>query len=470
MLPADIYLPLVGAAQIVFASAVTIHALLRKTDVRSATAWIGFTWFVPVLGPILYVTLGVNRVTRRARKLARRRPRARVPTRTGRTTVELGHLTPLAIASGRITGRPLLPGNALTLLAHGDGAYPQMLQAIRSAQTSVALAGYIFEDDAIGQQFIAALSDAQRRGVSVRVLIDGIGGGYWRTPAYSRLCGLGVPAGLFLHSYLPWRMPFLNLRSHRKVLVIDGTFGFTGGLNISADNLIAGDAPHKIRDTHFAVIGPVVGQIMTVFAEDWHFTTSETLNGPAWFPHMSLHGDMLARTVTSGPDYDLGKIKAIVLCAIGQAREEIRIVTPYFLPDDAITAALALAALRDVKVQIMTPETTDHFFMDWALRACLLPLLESGCDIRFGPGPFDHSKLMTVDGNWSLIGSANWDARSFRLNFEVNLEIYGAELATAINAEIDARLGRKVTTAEINRRPLLVLLRDAAVRLGLPYL
>lgn len=470
MLPADIYLPLVGAVQIVLASAVTIHALLRKNDVRSATAWIGFAWFVPVFGPILYVTLGVNRVTRRARKLARRRPRVRVPARAGRNTIEFGHLTPLAIASGRITGRPALPGNSVALLAHGDAAYPQMLQAIRSARTSVALSSYIFEDDAIGQEFVVALSDAQRRGLSVRVLIDGIGGGYWRTPAYSRLRRLGVPAGLFLHSYLPWRMPFLNLRSHRKVLVVDGTTGFTGGLNISADNVISANPPHKIRDTHFAVIGPVVGQIMTVFAEDWYFTTGETLIGPSWFPHMSLHGAMLARTVTSGPDYDIGKIKAIVLCAIGQARAEIRIVTPYFLPDDAITAALALAALRDVKVQIIAPEATDHFFMDWALRACLLPLLENGCDIRFGPGPFDHSKLMTVDGSWSLIGSANWDARSLRLNFEVNLEIYDTGLATAINAEIDARLARRVTIAEINRRPLLVHLRDAAARLGLPYL
>lgn len=465
---ADFYLPLAVLADILPAGAVTIHALLRKRDVASATAWIGFAWLVPILGPLLYILLGINRVPRRARKLSRRR-RRRTPGHAGQHTAPPA-LAPLAIAGGRITERPLLPGNLFAAMHNGDEAYPVMLASIAAARESVALSSYIFHDDALGQEFIAALAAAHRRGVAVRVLIDGIGGGYLRTPAWRRLHAEGVPAALFLHSYLPWRTPVLNLRSHRKLLIVDGNEAYTGGLNIAAENLVATNPPHAVQDTHFAVRGPVVGQIMAAFVEDWAYTTGETLSGAPWFVHQAIEGETLARVVTSGPDEDLEKIKAQFLVAIGQARRSLRIVTPYFMPDAPIAAALGLAALRGVSVQITIPEHSDHFYMNWAIRACLRPLLEAGCDIRLAPPPFDHSKLITVDGAWACIGSANWDSRSLRLNFELNVECYDAALAGEIEQMIETRPARPLTLAELDRDSLPVELRNAAARLLLPYL
>lgn len=166
------------------------------------------------------------------------------------------------------------------MFRNGDAAYPVMLAAIREARTSIGLSSYIFRDDATGREFCDALVEAQARGVKVRVIIDGIGGGYFRAPVYRRLTAAGVPAALFMHSALPWRMPFLNLRSHKKLLVIDGRIAFTGGLNISHPNRVALKPEHPIRDTHFRMTGPVVEQLAAAFAADWAFVDGEILDGP----------------------------------------------------------------------------------------------------------------------------------------------------------------------------------------------
>nr|WP_283949593.1 phospholipase D-like domain-containing protein [Limobrevibacterium gyesilva] len=459
-----------ATVQLVFAAGVTIHVLLTKRNVASSTTWIGLAWLSPLAGALLYLLFGINRVSRRARRL-RRRPLG-VPAAGGARAAVPGapNLAALDIAAGRITGRPALAGNAIAALSQGDEAYPAMLQAIGAAQASVALSSYIFRDDTTGGHFIAALTDAARRGVQVRVLIDGIGGGYIRSGAYRRLRADGVPAARFLHSLLPWRMPFLNLRTHKKLLIVDGRRAFTGGLNIGDENVMATQPPHPVRDTHFSVTGPVVADLMTAFSEDWQFTTGERLTGTAWFPPIDHSGDSIARAITSGPDHDLEKIKGVMLAAIASARHSVRIATPYFLPDAPLTSALALAALRDVAVDIVIPARSDHRIMDWSARPGLRPLLEAGCRIWHGAAPFDHSKLMTVDGAWSLVGSANWDMRSLRLNFEIAVETYDPALAVRLDQRIASRHGRRLSLGDIDARPLPAALRDAAFRLLLPYL
>ena len=459
----------ISVLHIVLAVGVTTHALLHKRDPGSAMAWIGLAWLAPLLGSALYLLLGINRVRRRARNLRGRRPAGPPadPPRTGRFS---DHLAQLECAGLSITGRQASDGNATTLLRNGDTAYPAMLAAIDAARCSVGLSSYIFRADAAGIEFIDALSRAKQRGVDVRVLIDGFGGGYFVSAAYRRLRHAGVPVARFLHSPLPWRMPFLNLRSHRKILAVDGGIAFTGGLNIGAENLTDRKPPRPVFDTHFMVQGPVVAQLVDAFADDWLFATGQRLEGSAWFPIVPAAGDAVARAVTSGPDQDLEKIEFMILAAIACARSSIKVMTPYFLPDDRVITALALASLRGVEVDVILPQRSNHPALDWATRVQIGPLLAAGGRVWTYPPPFDHSKLMTVDDLWCLIGSANWDTRSFRLNFELNLEIYAPAPAQEITRLIVSHQADRITAVMLDQRSLPELLRDSAARLMQPYL
>ncbi len=450
------------------AAGVTLHVLAHNRNPGSAVSWIGLAWLSPVVGSLLYVLLGINRVRRRARSLVVAAPDDSVGVSPAPQGCE--HLAGLELAARRISRRNVQAGNAVTMLANGDAAYPQMIAAVHAATSSIALSSYIFRADQVGGEFIAALSSARRRGAEVRVLIDGYGGGYLRSASYHKLRHAGIPAARFMHSVLPWRMPFLNLRSHRKILSVDGRIAFTGGLNIGAENVIARHPRHAVLDSHFRFEGPVVAQLSEAFAAQWFFTTGEALTGPAWFPKLEAVGDSLVRAVTSGPDQDLEKIELLVLEAIACARSSIKIMTPYFLPDDRIITALALAAMRNVAVDLVLPEHSNHPTVDWAMRAHIGPLLAAGCRIWTHPAPFDHSKLLAVDGIWCFIGSANWDMRSFRLNFEINLEVYRSDIVEQVTAKIAANQSSRITQADLDRRSLPSRLRDNAAHLMLPYL
>jgi len=454
-----------AVAHVALAVAVTVHVLLYKRSVGAAVSWIGIAWLSPFLGGLLYAIMGINRVKRRARRLKRQHLPLAAADPGGAVTRD--SLTPLEYAVGRLTGLPSKAGNLVEMLHSGDEAYPRMLDEIAGAKTSVGLCSYIFRDDSAGEKFHEALIQAQQRGVKVRVLIDGVGGGYFWSGTYNKLRKAGVPVARFLHSYFPWRTPFVNLRNHRKLLVIDGRVAFTGGLNIGAENVVAGNPPHPVRDTHFRIEGPVVEQLTDAFADDWQFTTGEQLDD-AWFPHLEPVGTVLARVVPSGPDEDMEQIEFVTLHAISCARESIRVVTPYFLPGEPLTMALGLAAMRGITVDILLPENSNHAILDWARRVPLRPLIEAGCRVWMMPAPFDHSKLMTIDDSWSFIGSANWDTRSFRLNFELNVELHDAAFARQI---VESKKPRHcLTLAEIDADPLPIRLRNSAARLLQPYL
>lgn len=463
------------------ASAVTVHALLTRLAPQSTIGWIGLAWLSPYIGPVLYFLFGVNRVRRKAIKLTSPdgaidsplSPHALPPEEIEKRGEE--HLEPLAKFGQRLTGRPLLDGNRLTPLIDGDEAYPAMIGAIGAAERSVAICSFIFHDDEGGGPIIDALIDAHRRGIAVRVLVDGIGSGYLKSPACERLTAAGVRAERFMHEVAPWKMSFVNLRSHKKALVIDGLHGFTGGMNIAAVNLFRRlpiPADKAVQDVHFRVEGPVVAHLMETFAEDWAFTTGEVLEGPDWFPEIDTAGDIPARGISSGPDEDNEKLMWTMAAAIGRAERRVRILTPYFVPDDRINSQLMLAAVRGVVVELIIPERSNHFYMDWAMDALFAPLLRAGCVIRRAQGPFDHSKLMTVDRAWVLLGSGNWDARSLRLNFEFNLEAYSNAFAARCDAIIDGKLegARQVKLDQLRRRSIPIRLRDAAARLASPYL
>ena len=460
---------ILSCVHVALAIGVSAHVLLHRRAAGTSVAWIGLAWLSPAIGSVLYLLLGINRVRRRALFLRGTRSDGPVGHEPGPEHLP-DQLAPLERAGRQITGRAMQSGNTLTMLQNGDEAYPQMLAGIDAAIHSVGLSSYLFRADTAGQLFLDALARAARRGVAVRVLVDGIGSGYFVSPAFRALRRAGVPAARFMHSLLPWRMPFLNLRNHRKVLCIDGRLAFCGGLNIGAENLTRAAPVEPVYDTHFMIEGPVVSQLVDAFADDWYLATRERLARSPWFPAVAPAGADLARVVTSGPDQDVEKLEFMILEAVACSRTSIKVMTPYFVPDDRLVSALALAALRGVEVDVVLPARSNHRTLDWASRALLEPLITGGCRVWTHPPPFNHSKLMSVDGLWCMIGSANWDTRSFRLNFELDLEIHQSPLVRQVDALISAQRHTLLTVAGLAARPTAVILRDSAAYLMLPYL
>lgn len=462
----------------VFGSA---HAILYKRESRAATLWVGFMWFAPLVGALLYFIFGINRIKRHAVLLRGNLTRFRVRhiesecslvELTDRLPSAAQHLGLFASTTSRVLTRSLLRGNRVELLFNGDAAYPAMLDAITKARSSVTLSTYIFDRDEVGLAFARALGDAVKRGVEVRVLIDATGMRYSWPTIGGALRREGVRYARFLPTFPVWQLLSLNLRNHRKLLVVDGTIGFTGGMNIRVGHWLEKQPSHPVRDLQFRVEGPVVAHLQEVFATDWFFTTREPLRGEVWFPRLELGGPVVARGIADGPDEDYGNLRWTLLAALAAATHSVRIATPYFLPEPTIVAALNLASLRGVSVDIILPGRSNLPFVQWASTAQWWQVLERGCRIWLSPPPFDHTKIFVVDDCWALVGSTNWDPRSLRLNFEFNIECFDPALGRELAARFDElrQECRSVTLAEVDGRSLPVRLRDGTARLLTPFL
>ncbi|GBQ86988.1 phospholipase D-like domain-containing protein [Asaia krungthepensis] len=452
------------------AVAVTLHVLRTKQNTAACAGWIGVSWLMPICGALLYLMFGINRVRRLARRLVSDHHwRGRGMAYSAQIRLK-GEFAPLARMIGKLTERPLLGGNAIICLHDGDNIYPRMLDDIASARVSILLCSYIFRDDRIGQQFVEALAAAQKRGVAVHVLVDGIGGGYFMSGIHKALRARGIACERFMHSLWPWKMPFINLRNHRKMLIVDGRVGFMGGLNIGEENLRRLRIKHPVADTHFRLEGPVVHQLSEAFARDWSFTCGEQLDGAVYFPELQRQGEIPMRVVTSGPDNDLEKIEFSMLQAIALSRHSVRLMTPYFLPNERLVSELCLAALRGVRIDIILPRRSNHRLIDYARDASLAPFLQAGCHIWMNRPPFNHAKLLVVDDSWSFVGSSNIDARSLRLNFEINLEIYSESVAQELAVFMESHRSGRLTHHALDSMNAWRKIRNASVRLFMPYL
>lgn len=454
------------------------HAIMTKRDVRSALGWAGLVLLSPGLGVVLYFCLGINRVRRKA--LALRDTRVRMPSGFYRYSVDpvetaerygqAGEtLLQIAKTLGYVSGKPLLRGNTIDILRNGEMAYPAMLTAIAEARTSISLQSYIFDSDRLGLKFVDALAAAVRRGVRVRVLIDGIGVRYSLRPVHRLLRAKGVPTALFI----PVRnIKVLNLRTHRKIMVVDGSTAFTGGMNIRLGHMVTEKSKEPTEDIHFCLRGPVVQQLQEVFADDWNFASGEILQGPNWVAPLEMHGSIFARGIADGPDENVSALAFTLHAAISSAKKRIRVVTPYFVPDITLLSALGVAACRGIEVDIVIPQHGNLRLVEWAAWSQLEEVLSYGCRVWLTSSPFDHSKLMTVDGLWTLFGSSNWDARSLRLNFEHNIEAHDQSFAEKIDAIIEDKIARSkpLTLEDVMRRPFWKKFRDSLARLGSPYL
>ena len=448
------------------ASVAAVHALLTKSDPRSAFGWIVVCWLFPLAGSLLYAFFGINRVRSRARQLRSGLPTLRDAGPPAASDEPVAQLTRIGDA---VTQWSRVPGNAIKPLENGENAFPRMLEAIAAARQSVWLATYIFETDPVGRQFIDTLAGAVTRGVEVRVLIDGVGEWYSWPHAVSLLRRAGVRAARFLAPrLLPFPRLAVNLRNHRKLLIVDGQIGFLGGMNIGGREV--GKAGHRrMADLHFQVHGPIVVQLARAFSIDWRFAVAEELQIA---PSPAAAGPAVCRAITDGPDEDNDKLLYVILGALSVARHQILVMTPYFIPQPELTSALQAAALRGVEVCLILPERSNLRYVDWASRRWWPPLLERGVRIYLQPGPFSHTKLLIVDGAYAQIGSANMDLRSLRLNFEIAVEIYCADTCRQLVAYALAARARssEFTLQLASGQSLLARVRDSLFWLLSPYL
>ncbi len=480
----DIFRLMVGTGAIVISLLSSYHIITTKDDVRAAIGWVGLVWLVPYVGGTLYFILGINRIRRKAVRV--RREKLALPERQAikllqQSADRLPSNLPIAYRSHeglmeRVTQKPLTDGNHIQSLLGGHAAYGEMLSAIGAAKKSIALATYIFSMDDVGRSFVSALGEAQKRGVRVCVLIDGIGELYHFPFASRALRKLGVKVAHFNRTITPWRMGFMNLRNHRKILVVDGGTGFTGGMNIRGHHAAPNDQKRAINDIHFKLEGPVVSHLMDAFADDWTYVTGDLLEGSDWFPDITVHGDSknyaIARGIPDGPDADMDKMNWAIRSALAMAQKSILIMTPYFLPDRLLVAGINHSALRGVEVTVILPEKNNLPMVSWAAQAQYARLLNSGCKIYHSPPPFDHSKILVVDSFWLLFGSTNWDSRSLRLNFEFNVECYDRRLAKELIAHTNRlkEMAEPITIEKVQSRGLFHRLLFGLAWLFSPYL
>ncbi len=373
---------------------------------------------------------------------------------------------------GALLGPPLVDGNRLRALLNGDQIFPPMLAAIRAAKQTITFETYIYWSGDIGREFVDALSERARAGVKVHVLLDWVGSAKMDKPMIDELRNAGVQ----VERYHPpsWTgLGKLNNRTHRKLLVVDGRVGFTGGVGIAPSWTGQGQDPDHWRDSHYQVEGPVVAQMQAVFIDNWIKTSGEVLHGPGYFPLLQPAGPSRAQMFSSSPTGGAESMALMYQLAITAASHTIDLSAAYFVPDELSLKALAEAQKRGVKLRIVVPgEHIDSDAVRAASRAKWGPLLAAGAVIAEYAPTMYHCKVMIVDGLLVSVGSTNFDNRSFRLNDEATLNIVDADFAREQTATFEADLAkaRPVSFAEWTDRPLKERLSERLASLIGPQL
>lgn len=357
---------------------------------------------------------------------------------------------------GVLLGPPFLPGATVRALHNGDAIFPPMLAAIRDARVSITFETYIYWSGAIGREFAEALSERARAGVKVHVLLDWVGSVKMDSALIASMTAAGVQVRRFHPPH--WStLGRMNNRTHRKLLLVDGRIGFTGGVGVAPQ--WTGDAqdPAHWRDSHFEVRGPVVAQMQSVFIDNWIKVTGDVLHGPAYFPLLEAQGQAAAQVFSSSPSGGSESMQLMYLMAITAAEHSIDLSAAYFVPDTLTLQALLAALHRGVRLRIVVPgEHIDSETVRHASRATWGELLQAGATIaEYRPTMF-HCKVMIIDGLFTSVGSTNFDNRSFRLNDEATLNIVDRDFASAQTAtfEADLALSDPVSHADWQARPL----------------
>jgi len=412
---------------------VALFVVVHKRRPTAALAWLTVIFFQPWVGVVLYLLIGRHRLprrrTRQYRRLIRRLEHLKKQF-DGHPHVihpELGPQCKAAITlAARYGSMPILDGNSVTLISDTNHVIQRLTADIEQAKDHIHMLFFIFRNDDTGRRIVQALKQAAKRGVKCRLLLDTVG-------SWSALLSIShdlKEAGIEVYDALPVgflrrRASRIDLRNHRKIVVIDGITAYTGSQNIVDDNY--GFKNLVWYDLTARLNGPVVQELQTVFLEDWHFRTDQLLDEPGIFPQPEAFGTVPAQVLPSGPDDPIESYQRLVVAVLHSARERVVITTPYFVPDEPFLQAMEVVAQRDVVVNLIVPVKTDHPLIDMAGQAYFEELLEAGVRIFTYENGLLHAKTITVDDSIAFLGSSNFDIRSFSLNFEINLLLYGRE-------------------------------------------
>ena len=461
---------------------ISLKILLENRNPQKTYAFVILLIVVPFVGILFYFSFGQN--YRRNKIFNRKRifddkSFQEIATRLTKKSSEYRYDKdhPLRkISELLLTGSHslLTGGNSLELLINGENCFPKMLEAIAQAKNHIHMEYYIFTDDELGIQFIKALANKSEEGVEVRLIYDAAGS--------LKLSNKGISilerAGVQLLPFLPIRFPrlanSLNYRNHRKILVVDGVIGFVGGINI--DQRYDNRFNNKVywRDTHLKISGNGVWNLQFTFLFDWYFCVKDPINFSDDFFPISESSPSIAplQVVSSGPDSDWSNIMYAYLTSINLAQSNIRLTTPYFIPNDSILMSLKTAALGGVNVELLIPEESDSTIVKYAMRSYFKQLLEAGVKIFLYRKGFVHAKTMTVDDSFCTIGTANMDFRSFELNFEVNAFIYDQNLTQMLVSQFeeDKKESVQLMLSDVGRWKLPVRLGHSFARLFAPLL
>jgi cardiolipin synthase len=457
--------------------------LLRRKEPSSTIAWILTLFFLPAVGPILFLMFGRDRVrwpAKRKRELdavVRAQVEGALQRGDGEAAPPVGLASPLEQALFRV-GEKLTHfrptgGNKVDVLVEGGATYDAIGAAIDSARHHVHAQYYLIRDDATGRWFRDRLVAAAKRGVAVRLLMDGFGclalGASWQRPLRK--------AGVQVAVFLPMRSVLLqpvNLRNHRKIVVVDGETAFTGGFNVG-DEYRGGQMPGVggWRDVHVRIEGPAAVDLHRVFFQDWAFATREPIDPADYFPRaVTPRGNASVAILPSGPDTRNEAIHRVFFGAIVGAQRQVLVTTPYFVPTESLMVGMELAAMRGVQVKLLLPGRSNHQVTWHAGRSFYAQLLEAGVDIlEYQPG-IVHAKTLVADEQVSLVGSANMDLRSFRLNFEVHALVHDGTTASALCGAFDGyeASSRRVELSSWRDRSWTLRMREGASRLVSPLL
>lgn len=414
----------------------SLFVIGQKREPSVALSWILAFFFLPYIGAFLYLLVGYRRYRRRWVK--KPDESALAPASAGSwKDIEAFKVNPdlknLCRVTRALTGFVPSGGNKLELLEESEATDEALAKAIRNAKHHVNLEYYIFKPDHKGVFFRDLLVEAAKRGVECRVLLDAIGS-FWLTPAFvSPLKSAGAKVSFFrpLRIHSPWGF---HLRNHRKLAVIDGVTAFAGSQNISGDSTYWRSKLISWKETNVKLEGPAVQELQKVFVEDWRFATGEHLQDPAFWPKVEMAGDAYLQTIPTGPDKKENTLQLIFLTAIYAAQKHITITTPYFVPTPAVVLALQCAARSGVNVEVLVPRISDQPLTLYAGRSWYRELVESGIKVYEDRRRFTHAKVITIDDEVSLLGSANMDNRSFLINHELSLLLYDSGVTRRLKA------------------------------------
>lgn len=459
----------------------SVIIILQRRPPASTIAWLFAFVFLPVVGALVYVLIGPSKLERRRRKRSRARRLVAEGVRGLAALDRARDLHQLALIGIKHGGAPPLVADEVELYFDGKTAYAAIFAAIAGAEHHVHLEYYIWEPDAVGTQLRDALIAKARAGVTVRAIVDGTGSSHLRRAFLAPLRA----AGARVEWFNPVRLRTLrrrraDFRSHRKIVVVDGRVGFTGGMNIADCHTIDASPETYWRDTHARVTGAAVWPIQRLFAEDWAFVTEETIDlaHEAFSPAPTAaapDGDdprYLVQIVGSGPDGTGYALHRVFFAAINQAQQRLWLTTPYFVPDDVLVSALVTAALRGVDVRVLVPAKGDSKLVDLAAESYFPELLAAGVKIhRYAPR-FIHAKTLVADDDVAIVGTCNFDNRSFKLDFELAAVVYGAPINRVLAAafEADCREAHGLAARELAALPFLHRFGVASARLLSPLL